>query len=323
MTEPGVVVRSVAWSVVESATSIFLSFATLLVIARLIGPADFGVAATILVVIQLLNVAVEGLFNETLVQRAEVEDGHVDAAMWTALCVAVVIIALCWAVAGPAAAMYGEPRLAPLLRAGSVILLFSGYSGVKIAMIRRSFAFRQLALRTLVARLTGCITGLSLALFGFGPWSLIAQSLVAAILGAAALWYCSPRTVNRMPRREPLVDLLRFAVPWLANEIALVGVPRIYQVVAAYIFGPFQFGLLGMGFRITDTLKDLIAISRPTSVCPSSRASNMTRRVWRGSSLLPPRQSASLRCPALPAWRSARKPSSRQCWGRLGLHPRR
>jgi teichuronic acid exporter len=258
MIETGTVVRSVAWSALESMTLVFLSFATILVVARLLGPADYGVAATVLVVMQLLNVAVEGLFNEALVQRSEIDDSHVDAAMWTALGVSVVLIVICAAVAGPAAAIYGDPRLAPLLRAGSVALLFNGYSGVKAAVIRRSFGFRHLAMRTMLARLTGCAIGLYMALSGYGPWSVIAQTLVGACLGAVALWYWSPRSVHRPPHLAPLLDLLRFVAPWLANQMVLFSLSRLFQLLAAYLFGEFQFGLLGMGFRITEMLREIL-----------------------------------------------------------------
>jgi O-antigen/teichoic acid export membrane protein len=259
MMEPGVLVRSVSWAIVESLTLVLLSFFTVVLNARLLGPADFGVAATVIAVIGLLNTAVEGLFSEALVQRPKIENGHVNAALWAVLGVAALLVVICWATAGLAASGYGEPRMAPLLRAASFGLLFSGYSGVQSAILRRNFAFRHLAMRTLVARLFGCGISLLLAFNGYGPWSLIAQYLSATILSAVALWYWSPRMVRAMPRRRPLGELWRFAGPWLANEILQVNLARLYQAVAAYLFGPYQFGLMGIGFRITDTMRDLIA----------------------------------------------------------------
>jgi PST family polysaccharide transporter len=239
-------------------TLIVLSFVTLLVTARLLGPANFGVAASVIAIIGLLNTAVEGLFSEALVQRTTVEDGHVNAAFWTALGVALLLVTICFVLADPVAAAYGEPRMAPLLRAASVGLLFSGYSGVQSALLRRAFAFRQLAMRTLVARLMSCGITLVMAFDGYGPWSLIAQYLIATVLGAVTLWYWSPRQIRWHRRPGSLQDLWRFAGPWLANEIVQVNLPRLYQALAAYLFGPYQFGLLSMGFRITDTLRDLI-----------------------------------------------------------------
>jgi PST family polysaccharide transporter len=243
---------------VESLTLILLSFVTIVVTARLLGPADFGIAVTVVASIQLLNVAVEGLFNEALVQRAVIDDGHVDAALWASHGVATMFVLICWAIAPAAASAYGEPQFTTLLRAASIGLLFSGYSGVQSALIRRSMDFRHLAMRTLVSRLVSCGIALVLALRGYGAWSLIAQYLASTILGAFALWYWSPRIQHRMPRRAPLRDLLRFALPWLANEIVQTSLPKLYQVLAAWLFGPYQFGLLGIAFRITDTLRDLI-----------------------------------------------------------------
>jgi len=258
MIESGVVVRSVSWALIESMTLIFLSFVTLLVTARLLGPADFGVAATVIAVLGLLNTAVEGLFSEALVQRAAIDDEHVDAAVWAALGIAVGLVMICWSIAEPAAALYGEPRMAPLLRVGSFGLLFSGYGGVQSALIRRAFGFRHLMMRTMVARLTSCALALLLAFNGYGPWSLIAQYLGATIMGSAALWYWSSRRPSRLPHVVPLRELWNFAGPWLANELVQVNLAKLYQALAAYLFGPYQYGLLGISFRITETIRDLL-----------------------------------------------------------------
>ena len=50
VTEQSIVVRSVGWALVESATLVVLSFITLLVTARLLGPADFGLAASVIAI---------------------------------------------------------------------------------------------------------------------------------------------------------------------------------------------------------------------------------------------------------------------------------
>ncbi|HQT79180.1 MAG TPA: lipopolysaccharide biosynthesis protein [Rhodopila sp.] len=251
-------VHWVGWALVESMTLVVLSLITLLVTARLLGPADFGIAASVIAIIGVLNTAVEGLFSEALVQRATIHDGHVSAALGAALASALVLILLCWVGAGFLAALYHQPMMAPLLRVGSLGLLFSGFSGVQSALLRRSFGFRQLALRTLVARVSSCVIALAMTIDGWGPWSLIGQYLAATGLGAVALWWWSPQSLRWHHRPGSLRDLWRFAGPWLANEIVQVNLSRLYQALAAYLFGPYQFGFLSMGFRIADTLRDLI-----------------------------------------------------------------
>lgn len=256
--QPRTVLRSVGWATVEAGTLVVLSFATLLFTARLLGPRDFGVAATTLAVIQLLNVLVEPLFGEVLVQRSDLSREHVDTAFWGALVMACVVIAACWIAARPMAAAYGLPELAAILRVASLGLLFAAYNGVQSAVLRRSFGFRELAMRSLGARLAGASVGIGLALKGAGPWSLIAQYLLNNTLGAVALWYWSPHRLGGAPRRAALAELLRFVVPWLGSYLVVVWQPRIFLLAAGYLIGVREFAFLSVAFRVVETLREVI-----------------------------------------------------------------
>jgi PST family polysaccharide transporter len=64
--------RSFWWVVVESVGASGVSLVAVVLLARLLSPADFGVAAMALGIVQLLGVLVEMMFHDALVQRAEV-----------------------------------------------------------------------------------------------------------------------------------------------------------------------------------------------------------------------------------------------------------
>lgn len=259
MTSPIAVIRSVAWAFIESLTLIVFSLVTLLVIARLLGPVEFGIAATALTIVQVLNLFVEALFGEALVQRAELRQDHIDTAFWSALGVAAGLVALCCLCAGPLADLYGEPRLAPLLRAASFGLPFAAYAGIQSALLRRTLGFRLLAMRTLAARLSGTGVGLLLAILGHGPWSIIAQYLATTGLGALALWHWSPAPIGRGSRLAALKELLAFVVPWIANEALQVNLAKLFQLLAAYLLGPQEFAFVSIGFRVSDTLREVVS----------------------------------------------------------------
>ena len=107
-------VWSVVWSGIEAGGVSGLQFITLIVMARLLGPAEFGLAALAYSVMMLLGLLITGLFGDAIVQRQNLEKGHLDSAFWTALGVALVLVAGCWAAAPTLAEFFEEPELQPV-----------------------------------------------------------------------------------------------------------------------------------------------------------------------------------------------------------------
>ena len=77
--------RSLIWSLLESGGLSVLSLAVLLLVARYIGPAELGVFAIAIGIVQMLAQAVEMLLHDAIVQRRDLHEDHLHTAFWTCL----------------------------------------------------------------------------------------------------------------------------------------------------------------------------------------------------------------------------------------------
>ncbi len=87
--------QSAIWALFESGGISILSLASLFLMARLVGPADFGLAALALGLVQLLTIIVEMLLHDALVQRPVLREGQIDTAFWTCLGLGILLSGLC------------------------------------------------------------------------------------------------------------------------------------------------------------------------------------------------------------------------------------
>ena len=78
---------NVFWSGLEAAAAAGLSFISAFIVARLIGPAEVGIAAAAVSVHVLLWVAVNALFADAIVQRADLDDATMASAIWASTAV--------------------------------------------------------------------------------------------------------------------------------------------------------------------------------------------------------------------------------------------
>src|SRR5262249_12864460 len=152
----------------------------LVVLGRLLAPADFGLVALASLFITFVGIFVEQGFGKALIQRPQLEKQHVDTAFWTALGVAVALTALTMAAAGLGERVVNLPGLAPVLRWLALGLVINALSSTPAALLERSFGFKTLAIRRLASTIAGAAAAVSVALAGGGVWSLVAQVLVGA-----------------------------------------------------------------------------------------------------------------------------------------------
>ena len=190
------VVRSLAWSGLESCGISMLLLFTAIVLARILGPEDFGIAYLAMGLTLILHVVAERLFHDAIIQRADLQHLHLDTAFSASLCVAATLVTGVWLFSPALADLYDEPRLSGALRLSSLCLLFNGASGVLIAYLRRQMKFKVLAIRTLAGALIGTVAGLVMAINGFGLWSLIGQQVLHTCMAMVVVFL----SIDRLPR---------------------------------------------------------------------------------------------------------------------------
>src|SRR5580692_9137392 len=153
--------KSLVWSTVENGGLAVISFVSLIVYMRLLSAADFGLFSAALALIEWLGVLVTMLFHNALVQRPDATDLHFNTAFTATMALSLLMALGCWAMAPIFAAWIHQPSAARVLSWMSLIFPCSAVSATLVAQQRRQFAFRTLALRSLVGRVIGGAIGIA------------------------------------------------------------------------------------------------------------------------------------------------------------------
>lgn len=249
----------IVWALIESGGISLFSLVTLFVLARLIGPSDFGVAALALGVVQLLTLLVEMLLHDAIVQRPGLRDEHLDTAFWTSVGLGVLLFAACVFGGGRFAALFDAPSLDLALEIAGIGLVFSGVGCVPVAILRRDLQLRPIALRALYGKLGGGVTGIAMAILGYGLWSLIVQHLIQVAVMAVVVWTACRWRPRLRFRVSHLRSLLSFGVLSVGSRLVWLASVRLFTVLVGYFLGVVAAGYWNIALRIVDTLHDLLS----------------------------------------------------------------
>jgi PST family polysaccharide transporter len=242
-------VRGVRWTSLTRVVAEVVLLGALVVLARLIPPAEFGRYAIVLLVGELaLMLPAEGI-GTALVQRAEVRRAHLQTGAALALLASLALVALALA----AAALVIEPwfgeRTAELVRLGCAGFVVAGAGVVPSAVLRRRLAFRRLAVAEMLT--TGVRAGVAvgLALAGLDAEALVLGGVAGAFVSTAVLWAGAPPPLPRIDRTAAR-ELLGYGVPAALASLSWVGYRNgDYAIVGAQL-GAAQAGLYFRAYQL-------------------------------------------------------------------------
>jgi O-antigen/teichoic acid export membrane protein len=252
-------VRSVLWIAVDKWGTRLTSLLTLIVLARLLAPADFGIVALASTFVAFASIFVDYGFSKALIQRRDLEPEHMDAAFWVTCVLGIALFVTTLAVAPLFAALMKTQELTAVLRWTAVALLINAISGTPAALLERSLKFKQLAGRRVASTFAGGAVGISVAMLGGGVWSLVAQNIVGAVVACATLWWASdwrPRFTFRM---TSLRDLLPVGMGVLGIEIIGFLNAQADRLLIGFFMTPQALGYYFMGVRILQIIGELFS----------------------------------------------------------------
>jgi O-antigen/teichoic acid export membrane protein len=187
----GRVLRGVVWKAASQTLLQSSRFVVAIILARLLAPEDYGLAAMVLVFSGLVALITDSALGTALIQRRALSERDRSTVFWTGVVIGTLFTALGLAAAGPIADFYGEPEVRPLFAALSLTFLVGSLGTTQAALFARDMNFRALELRQMGSALTGAVVGISIAAAGGGAWAIVLQQLVVVLASTVLLWRLS------------------------------------------------------------------------------------------------------------------------------------
>jgi O-antigen/teichoic acid export membrane protein len=247
------------WSMLQNWSGKGLGFVLFLVLARLLTPAQLGVAAAVSIVTVFASLIAEQGFSDAIVQRRNLSDADANLPFYSALFASTVLAMAVVLLSARIERWLNVPGLAPLLSVASATLPLAALSMFQEAFYRRHLLFKQVAVRMLATSSLAGVVAVVCAYAGMGSWSLIVQALVMNVLNVAWLWYRPMWRPGRELRMDSYKQIVRFSGSVLASRVLDIVGTRSIEVLIVGLHGPAALGLYAVGSRLLQTLMQLLS----------------------------------------------------------------
>lgn len=250
--------RGVALSAAGRLLQVAVGFAMLAVVARLVGPAGYGVFALAMLMVALAEVVVGGGLTESLVQRREIEPRHENASFWCVLAAGLGLAAAMVLLRQPVALLFAQPLLAALLPAVAVIPPVMALGAVPAALLQRRLRLGALAGVETASALAASAVAIGLALLDFGVWSLVAAEILRALARAGGLVALAGWRPSGLGSLDALGELARFNAGTLGLRALGVLDRLLPRALIGALLGAEALGFYAMAWRLFEQMNSVL-----------------------------------------------------------------
>lgn len=235
--------------------SMGLSLVGLLVITRIIGPANYGPYVAALGICQYAQNLGQAGIGVWLVRRAGDGGRHIDHVATTLLLISGGGLTLALeAATGVIAGWVTMPDVRPLLSVLLVSVFLQTMTVVPAARLERALDFRRIAMIETVAQLLYYATALPLVLAGFGVWSLVTGWTLQQGFMCAA-FHIAARYRPRLAWDGPLVrTMLRYTFSYATSDWLWQLRGLVNPLIVGHFLPPASVGQVGLAIRMLELL---------------------------------------------------------------------
>ena len=253
------VVHGVAWKMVTQVVVQFSRIGVGIILAHLLTPNAFGLAAMAITFVGLFGLFSEPGLGPAIVQRRALTEADRSTAFWTTLAFGVTFTTVGIATSSWVAHFFGHPEVQPLFAALSLGFTLDALSSTQNALLTRELAFRSLQLRQIFATIAGGVIAVVLAFAGAGAWAIIGQSLGAASVAVFVLWRASPWRPRLMYSVASLREMWSFGIKIVTGSVLSYFTLSGDNLLIGKFLGATALGTYALAYNLMFTPMTIIA----------------------------------------------------------------
>lgn len=181
-----------SWSVSSRLAGRAIDFLTLLLLARVLTPADFGVLALAMSLVLIVDAVLEIPLIQALTRLGAVTRVHLDTAFTLGLLRSTVLFLAVALAAWPMARLYGDPGLVPLALALALGPIGRGLVSPNMVRFVRDLDFRAFFVMEVTGKVAAALLALAALRLGAGYWAIAVNSIGAPVVAAILSYVLAP-----------------------------------------------------------------------------------------------------------------------------------
>src|SRR5438876_1499359 len=230
--------------------SFCLRLGSLVVLARLLGPKEFGLVGMVTAFTGVLGLFRDFGLSSAVVQRTTVTDEQKSTLFWINILVGMLLSLVTVGMAPAVAVFYHEPRLVPVTAVVAAGFLFNAAGVQHGALLQRQMRFTALAVINTVGLILGTTIAVVGAKIGWGYWALVTMTVTLPLTNTFGVWLITGWVPGMPHRRSGIRSMMHFGGTITLNGLILYVATNFEKVLLGRFWGVDALGIYGRAYQL-------------------------------------------------------------------------
>jgi teichuronic acid exporter len=258
---------NLAWRAAANWSSQIVSWAALLVVIRLLSPADFGLVGMSVTLLWYLRFLGAFGITPTVVRHRDLSPEVLAQLNTMGVVFGVGSFLLACLFAWPVSVFFKTPRMVPVAVVTCIALIPTGLRSVPEGLLNQKMQLKSLSFFDALRDILSALVTVVLAWMGLHFWALVLGNLLSEIVRCVVVLKVQPYRFA-WPRYATVREPLRFGRQVLVSGFAWSTYSALDNVTAGRVFGQATLGLYGMAWNLANTPLEKI-VSLVTTLIPT------------------------------------------------------
>lgn len=229
---------------------------SLMIMARLLDPKDFGLVGMVTAVIGVFSVLRDFGLSAAAIQRTTISKDQSSGLFWINIGVGTSLTLMVAATGPLVAAFYHDSRLI-----GVTAVLATGFfinaAGVQhSALLERQMRYTTLAAIDVCALIFSTSVGIVMAWAGFSYWALVATASANPLVYTIGVWWMTRWIPGRPRRQVGIRSMMHFGATLTMNSVVMYVANNLDKVLLGRFWGVEALGIYGRAYQLINIPTD-------------------------------------------------------------------
>lgn len=240
------------WTFIDTFFLSGVSFVAMIYIAKLLGPAEFGLIGMITIFISIGTSLVDSGLSSSIIRTKEADERDYNTVFYLNIGASVIVYIIFYFVAPYIAQFFRQEVLIDIIRVYCISFIISALSAIQLARLNREMEFKKIMKFNIPGTLIGVVVGVVLSIKGFGVWSIVWMQIVKQLIKSIILWSNSPWKPRFYFSKEKMMYHYEFGYKLMLSGLLNTIFSNIYNVVIGRFYSVQSLGFYERSRALTN-----------------------------------------------------------------------
>lgn len=258
-------VSGLLWSFIDNSANLGITFIVGIILARLLGPKEFGLVGMIGIFIAISSSFIDSGFATALIQKKNCTEKDFSTVFYFNLAMGISLFWILFFSASYISHFFNEPQLKTIVQVLGIVLVIDSLTIIQRIILTKRIDFKLQTKISIVSSIISGSIGITMAYKGFGVWSLVSRQICQTTTNSLLLWISNRWKPLLVFSKESFLQLFFFGYKLLISGLIDTIYRNSYYLVIGKYFSAQELGF----YARADQFRNL----------PSSNLQNIVGRV--------------------------------------------